>query len=92
MRNLLIRLLFAWVCFCLTQSALHAEQTPQASGVKELSSLLEWSVVYQRRDGIYQTATNLPKPRLLVSAGRYPRWSPDGQSVAFIKENSIALF
>lgn len=55
----------------------------------ELSKRMQAAVVYQRDDGIYKTVIGEAAGRLLVSNGSYPRWSPDGQFVAFLMGNNI---
>ena len=47
------------------------------------------SVIYERPDGVYRTDIGKPEAVLLAPSARYPRWSPDGESIAFIQQNSL---
>ena len=55
----------------------------------ELSKRMEAAVVYQRDDGIYKTIIGIVAAKRLVNNGTYPRWSPDGQFIAFLMGNNI---
>lgn len=46
-------------------------------------------VVYQRPDGIYVVGLHGDRPRRIVENGSYPRWSPDGRLIAFVRGNAI---
>ncbi|MDH3694792.1 MAG: hypothetical protein OER96_09505 [Gammaproteobacteria bacterium] len=71
--------------------AQQAGQTPSVSlgSMDELSKRMQAAVVYQRDDGIYKTEIGNTQAALIVKNGRYPRWSPDGRYIAFIKSNGI---
>ncbi len=47
------------------------------------------SVVYQRPDGIYKTDIGSSTPVRLAENGTWPRWSPDGRYVAFVRGHRI---
>lgn len=48
-------------------------------------------VVYQRPDGIYLVDLQEKVPRRLVPDGTYPRWSPDGRQIVFVRGNDIMV-
>ena len=66
-------------------------QLPRVSlgSTSELSKRMQAAVVYQRDDGIYKTVVGNVAAELLVKNGTYPRWSPDGQFIAFLIGNKI---
>lgn len=68
-----------------------AQAIPAVSegAVDELSRRMQAAVVYQRDSGIYKTTIGNPMAELLAKGGTYPRWSPDGQHIAFIKGRNI---
>ncbi len=47
------------------------------------------AVVFQRPDGIYRQNIGSTGAVCLATNGTYPRWSPDGRFVAFVRENRI---
>ncbi|MDD4870165.1 MAG: hypothetical protein PHR77_06360 [Kiritimatiellae bacterium] len=68
----------------------------QIKAIQDLSQRLKGVVVFQREDekkikidGIYKTFIGDPRTIMLVKNGRYPRWSPDGRYVAFIRDKKI---
>ncbi|WP_419176051.1 lysylphosphatidylglycerol synthase domain-containing protein [Desulfosediminicola sp.] len=67
-----------------------AEPVPGEAATSSL--LIAGKVVYQRADGIYMTEINAGITEKLVSGGTYPRWSPDGEQVAYVSGNDIMLF
>jgi len=71
--------------------AQQAGQAPPISlgSVEELSQRMQAAVVYQRDDKIYKTVIGSVESELLVEDAFYPRWSPDGQYIAFIKGSKI---
>ena len=55
---------------------------------KELAQILiqrEAKVVYQCDDGICKKLIGEETPILLTNNGTYPRWSPDGKWIAFVR-------
>ena len=60
-----------------------------ASALAELAARIDAAVVYERGENIYLLAIGERAPQLLASPGRYPRWSPDGQAVAFLRGNQL---
>jgi Tol biopolymer transport system component len=66
----------------------------QRAELKDLTRRLHALVVYQREDGkgvdgIYRTAVGDPRAYLVERNGRYPRWSPDGRHIAFLRGNQV---
>ena len=70
------------LCFLL-----FSVSTATAAPIDKLSA----KIVYQRPDGIYEIAVGEKTAHRLVNYGTNPRWSPDGQQVAFIHGNAIML-
>ncbi len=56
-----------------------------------LSVEIRGAVVYEHNGGIYKTIIGNTNNICLAKAGRYPRWSPTGEQVVFIQDNSIVL-
>jgi uncharacterized protein (TIRG00374 family) len=48
-------------------------------------------IVYERNNGIYLTDIGSTESVRLAEDGKHPRWSPDGRSVVFIRNNSIMV-
>lgn len=48
-------------------------------------------LVYERPDGIYIYDTRKGRAKRIAKNGRNPRFSPDGELVAFIRDNSIMV-
>lgn len=63
------------------------------TGEKEhvLPEKISGKFVYQRTGGIYIGKLGKSKSRKLVEHGTYPRWSPDGKSIAYVDKNKIIL-
>lgn len=64
--------------------------------VLSLASLIRGSVVYQREssnllESIYRTDIGSSDCILLARNGKYPRWSPDGTKIAFLREGNVML-
>ncbi|MCP3931908.1 MAG: flippase-like domain-containing protein [Bacteroidetes bacterium] len=53
---------------------------------------LPGKVVYERLGGIFVTDLATMQEDQIVISGSYPRWSPDGQSIAYTQGNGIILF
>ncbi len=81
----------AILTICLSQ-ATNADQRPLVSlgSIDELSHRMRATVVYQRDDGVYKTNIGESDAQLLVKNGSYPRWSPDGQYIAFISKKNVS--
>lgn len=45
--------------------------------------------VFERPDGIHVVGLHQDKPRRIAENGTYPRWSPDGRFIAFVRGNTI---
>lgn len=58
-------------------------------GVLGSSTLPRGMLVYQRPDGIYLKNLADEKATRLVEGGTYPRFSPDGKFVAFMRGNDV---
>lgn len=52
---------------------------------------LAGAAVYECGDGICRTTLETGAETLLTDHGRYPRWSPDGEHVAFLRGTRIML-
>jgi dipeptidyl aminopeptidase/acylaminoacyl peptidase len=66
----------------------------QRKATRDLAKQLNGVVVYQREDnknidGIYKTFVGSTKSIFLSGPGRYPRWSPDGRYVAFLRGSNV---
>lgn len=87
--------------FILSRNAIAADGKSSETNVnKTISTSMEWQkefpelsgkIVYEKPDGIHFERIGAQKAERLVSGGRYPRWSPDGKLVAYIKDNTIRL-
>ena len=49
----------------------------------------EGTVVYERGNSLYLQKVNSRNPIMLTMKGSYPRWSPDGRYVAFLRDNKV---
>ncbi len=56
-----------------------------------LSDRIQGWLVYQRPDGIYKVAINSRQSKRLTENGYWPRWSPDGEKIAFVREQAIMV-
>lgn len=68
------------------------KRSTYSNNSKELAQLLtqrEAKVVYQCDDGICKKLIGEETPILLTNNGTYPRWSPDGKWIAFVRGNTI---
>jgi hypothetical protein len=63
-------------------------QSPALS-LNELAKKIDGAVVYQRGAAIYKTELGKNESVLISPAGEYPRWSPYGNFVAFVRKNQI---
>lgn len=63
---------------------------PELTALKHLAERVEGRIIFQRPDGIYMARLGEPFARLLVACAAFPRFSPDGQRVAFVKDRRIA--
>jgi Tol biopolymer transport system component len=71
---------------------LPAPQSEVAGRVPDMSELgkeIEGAVVYEHRGGIYKTVIGGKEGVLLAGKGTYPRWSPDGRHVAFLRDGNL---
>jgi len=84
------------LCFLLVPGGTRTERAATAGPIPFKTATSSFSiagkVVYQRADGIYMTEVNGGRTDKLVAEGSYPRWSPDGRQVAFIRGNDILLY
>ena len=63
---------------------------PQDSGFGTFD-LPQGFLVYQRTDGIYIKTLGKEDERCLAAGGIWPRFSPDGEDVAFLRDNMLML-
>ncbi len=56
-----------------------------------ISSLIEGDIVYEHDDGIWYSSIGSTNETCLASNGTYPRWSPDGKSVAYVHDKSVMV-
>lgn len=64
--------------------------------IEELTRDLHGELVFERRDerkmdSVYVMEVGAQAARRLAKNARYPRWSPDGQHIAFIRDHSIMI-
>lgn len=64
-------------------------ETPEADRSLAGEHLPVAVVVYERPDGIYRSQAGVTEAFLLAKDATYPRWSPDGRHVAFLRKNQI---
>jgi Tol biopolymer transport system component len=57
--------------------------------VSEVPNEIEGVVVYEHGGGIYKTVIGGEKEVLLAKKGTYPRWSPDGRHIAFLRDGNL---
>ena len=53
------------------------------------AALVSGEVVYERDGGIWKATVGRLEPVRLTDEGTYPRWSPDGEYVVFVRGQSI---
>ena len=101
---LLITVGLTWLLFTpfvFHQNAIAANKNLSKEGMeKKYFSCTDWQrefpqltgkVVYELPDGIYAKQFVDVNSKRLVSGGTYPRWSPDGKLVAYLKDKSLCL-
>ncbi|MBT3295466.1 MAG: hypothetical protein HN919_10340 [Verrucomicrobia bacterium] len=54
-----------------------------------LATVLQGAVVYEHAGGIYRTTIGEASGRCLAEQGRYPRWSPDGSRIVFVRATDV---
>jgi len=97
-----IAALFSAVCLALVAvwvisqwPGTGAATKPSRAPAAELVPLELWTprlaarVVYERNGGIYKTIVGQKDPVLLTTEGTYPRWSPGGRFIAFVRGNDM---
>jgi Tol biopolymer transport system component len=72
-----------------TPTALRSAVADRSPDMSEVRHELEGAVVYEHRGGIYKTVIGGKKGVLLAEKGAYPRWSPDGRHVAFLRDGNL---
>lgn len=81
-------------------SSRHAERfsftADEQRSMEELTRDLQGELVFERRDAqqvdsVYVMRVGTRAAQCLARNGRYPRWSPDGQHIAFIRGHSIMI-
>jgi uncharacterized membrane protein YbhN (UPF0104 family) len=63
----------------------------EAAALKRLAARMDAWVVFQRPDGIYKVRVGEAEPSRLAAPGLFPRWSPDGQSIAFLQNSRVMI-
>jgi dipeptidyl aminopeptidase/acylaminoacyl peptidase len=89
---LLLLILLAPLAGCGREQG-RARSAPEEvrAGVEVLARELRGAVAYQRQDGIYTTEIGTLEAVPLAAGGVRPRWSPDGERIAFVRGEEIAL-
>ncbi len=80
---------FAWWIGGGTPPAPRSEDAVRVADVVEVRKEIEGAVVYEHKGGIYKTVIGGKGGVLLAEKGTYPRWSPDGRYVAFLRDGSL---
>ncbi len=52
---------------------------------------LSAKIVYQRPDGLYVMQIGDSRPQRITDHGSHPRWSPDGNQITYVHDNTIML-
>ncbi|MBU1910330.1 MAG: flippase-like domain-containing protein [Verrucomicrobia bacterium] len=61
----------------------------ETAALNRLAGRIDGWVVFQRPDGVYRVRVGETEPVCLASPGEFPRWSPDGQRIAFLQSNRV---
>lgn len=72
-------------CRCDAEREPHAE----IAALETLEPQPAGRLVCERDSALYVTALGHREATLLTSHGAYPRWSPDGERIAFVRGNAI---
>lgn len=65
-------------------------EAEQATALRQLREQISGWAVFERPEGVYLVRLGESEPRLLVAGGTFPRFSPDGEKVAFVRGREIA--
>ena len=71
------------------------ENVSHAAGIEvgqdaiALMSQIRGSVVYEHNGGVFLTEIGTTNKTCVIERGNFPRWSPDGTTLAFVQQNRI---
>lgn len=88
MKSPLLVLTSLLIAACGNQPAAEDVEFPSIQSV--IPEVLEGSkLVFEHADGVYLQETGSVSPTLLVPGATWPRWSPDGSFIAYLKDKGV---
>lgn len=82
----------AFIAGAAVVTAVIASSKPESLPLDAPAELANARLIYQRSDGIYLRTPGARSAKKLVGNGTHPRWSPDGDSFAFIRGQQVMLY